>query len=42
MIYSSLNFSTREIAKFESLENTILLEKEINSVCERCLGGQGS
>lgn len=42
MINSFLNFSTWEIAKFESLENAILLDKEINSEYERCLGGQGS
>lgn len=38
MIDSFLNFSTKEIAKFESLENAILLEKEINSGYESAWG----
>lgn len=41
MIYSFLNFSNRVIAKFESLENAILLEKEINTGCEEGEGSSG-
>lgn len=42
MIYSFLNPSIRVIAKSESLENAILLEKEINTGNEKHLGAQGS
>lgn len=38
MIYSFLNPSIRVRAKSESLENAILLEKEINTGNEKCLG----